>query len=187
MTKIFNGIKTIEIRKTAPKCDLPIDVYVYCTKSKDFLLDQNADGTFFVWDKRSHHYIYAREGEPKEYYFEGKVVAKFTCNFIGELTNESIERMKDGSGDYILKDACLSYEELKEYAKGDVVKLWHISDLVIFDKPMELGDFKYEKKRQRLGPDYHWHVEKSGLVPVKRPPQSWQYVEVDASPADRGE
>lgn len=32
--KILNGEKTIEIRKTLPKCDLPIDVYVYCGKAK---------------------------------------------------------------------------------------------------------------------------------------------------------
>ena len=31
VAKILNGEKTIEIRKTMPKCDLPIDVYIYCT------------------------------------------------------------------------------------------------------------------------------------------------------------
>ena len=38
--KILNGEKTLEIRKTMPKCDLPIDVYIYCTKGngvKDFI------------------------------------------------------------------------------------------------------------------------------------------------------
>lgn len=32
VAKILNGEKTIEIRKTMPKCELPIDVYIYCTK-----------------------------------------------------------------------------------------------------------------------------------------------------------
>ena len=30
--KILNGEKTIEIRKTMPKCELPVKVYIYCTK-----------------------------------------------------------------------------------------------------------------------------------------------------------
>ena len=34
VAKILNGEKTIEIRKTAPKCDLPIDVYIYCTNGR---------------------------------------------------------------------------------------------------------------------------------------------------------
>ncbi len=31
--KIANGEKTIEVRKTAPKCGLPFKAYIYCTKS----------------------------------------------------------------------------------------------------------------------------------------------------------
>ena len=32
--KILNGEKTIEIRKTMPKCELPCKVYIYCTKPR---------------------------------------------------------------------------------------------------------------------------------------------------------
>ena len=32
VVKILMGEKTAEILKTMPKCDLPIDVYIYCTK-----------------------------------------------------------------------------------------------------------------------------------------------------------
>ena len=35
--KILNGEKTIEIRKTMPKCELPCKVYIYCTNGKDIL------------------------------------------------------------------------------------------------------------------------------------------------------
>ena len=35
VAQILNGDKTIEIRKTMPKCDFPITVYLYCTKDKD--------------------------------------------------------------------------------------------------------------------------------------------------------
>lgn len=32
--KIMRGEKTVEIRKTAPKCEYPVLAYVYCTKAK---------------------------------------------------------------------------------------------------------------------------------------------------------
>lgn len=33
--KIANGEKTIEVRKTAPKCEVPFKCYIYCTKNRD--------------------------------------------------------------------------------------------------------------------------------------------------------
>ena len=38
VAKILNGEKTIEMRKTMPKSDLPIDVYIYCTKDRENLV-----------------------------------------------------------------------------------------------------------------------------------------------------
>ena len=37
VAKILNGDKTIEIRKTMPKCELPCKAYIYCTKEKSYL------------------------------------------------------------------------------------------------------------------------------------------------------
>lgn len=34
VAKIANGKKTIEVRKTAPKCEVPFKCYIYCTKPK---------------------------------------------------------------------------------------------------------------------------------------------------------
>lgn len=34
--KILNREKLIEIRKTMPKCELPIDVYLYCTNTPKY-------------------------------------------------------------------------------------------------------------------------------------------------------
>ena len=191
VAKILNGEKTIEVRKTAPKCDLPVDVYIYCTKSNKYLLDYEIEkdgGNFFVWDMKSHHYPFKGESD---HYFNGKVVAKFTLREVENILPvdpfDCDRKIPSIDPVELEKLSCLKPTDIMSYLDFGKGYAWHISDLVIFDKPMELGDFKYEKKRQRLGPDYHWHVEKSGLVPVKRPPQSWQYVEVDASPADRGE
>ena len=32
--KILNGSKTVEIRKTEPKCGVPFKCYIYCTAGK---------------------------------------------------------------------------------------------------------------------------------------------------------
>ena len=45
---ILNGKKTLEIRKSMPKCELPIDVYIYCTKvplkEQNWLIDKDNKG-----------------------------------------------------------------------------------------------------------------------------------------------
>lgn len=43
--KILNGEKTIEIRKTMPKCELPCKVYIYCTKPKKWWAFSNWGAT----------------------------------------------------------------------------------------------------------------------------------------------
>ena len=43
---IANGKKTIEIRKTKPKLEVPFKVYIYCTQTKtmgDFILCKSAE------------------------------------------------------------------------------------------------------------------------------------------------
>lgn len=148
VAKILNGEKTIEVRKTAPKCGLPIDVFIYCTKSKDFLLDK--DQNFFVWDKHDHHYLYAHDEEPKEHYFQGKIVAKFTLRAVHKFNWQLV-----ANPFFKVRGSCLTYSQLKDYAtdtKGKIHDLygWHISDLEIFDEPKE---------------------------PPVHVPQSWRYVE----------
>ena len=116
---ILNGKKTIEIRKTMPKCDLPIDVYIYCTKSNYF------------------GYISKR--------YIGKVVAKFTLNKVEEIENcVDILTTKTLDCSQLLKQSCLMYEEIHNYLDADYGYrgyAWHISNLVIFEEPKELIEF----------------------------------------------
>ena len=92
--KILNGEKTIEIRKTMPNCELPIDVYIYCTKEKPYLLREieNKNNIFLALTSRSDCHNYDTEyGMNCEYEREccdslnGKVVAKFTLNEISNI------------------------------------------------------------------------------------------------------
>jgi predicted transcriptional regulator len=168
--KILNGKKTIEIRKTAPNCKLPIDVYIYCTKKQPYgrsLIKYQYCNEFYI-DDRTHNLF--------DEIINGKIAAKFTLNKIDKIDDDpdigAFTYAPDGSvlpfdmiefNDILREKACVDgYENLDEYLGfiGDsynlnTAYLWYIDDLEIFDKPRELADF--------------------GLT---RPPQSWQYIEV---------
>ena len=45
---IASGKKTIEVRKTRPKIDVPFKVYIYCTKGKYFLYKNPNNGELFL-------------------------------------------------------------------------------------------------------------------------------------------
>lgn len=85
----------------------------------------------------------------------GKVIGEFVCDEIYDCR------------DLLLGDICLTVEEWLKYTDGHkgIVYGWHISDLKIYDKPKELSEFS------KYGFDEP--------VPLKRPPQSWMYVEVE--------
>ena len=135
--KIASGEKTIEVRKTKPKLETPFKCYIYCT---------NSGVATEMWGKH------------------GKVVGEFTCNTVTNLFSNSRFWLNE---DDVLQ-TCLSAAEIRKYADGaNGLYGWHISDLVCYDKPKELSEFKGLRKT------------KFGYEPVeiKRPPQSWCYVE----------
>ena len=142
--KIANGEKTIKVCKTRPKLETPFKCYIYCTY-----------------------------GNPKDNYCLGKrgeVIGEFVCDRIYEWTyNYNVGEYNIG-GDSLCR-TCLSYSEFENYGKGKTVYGWHISNLVIYDKPKELSEFKHWKN-YNMG---SWVL--SNLEEVTRPPQSWCYVE----------
>ena len=113
VAKILNGKKTIEIRKTMPKCDLPIDVYIYCTKDKKSGLHYSKEyGAFNDLVGGMEHYSTIRDGC-------GKVVAKFTLKHIDNLSNRF-------TTPYLYtKETCLTWEEILNYRNNDFL---HIRD-----------------------------------------------------------
>lgn len=164
--KILNGTKTIEIRKTQPKCELPCKVYIYQTK-KNFI-----------------YKILKWLGLCK-----GKVVAEFTLNFV-----EDFECASDDFR-YLVENTkcCLTMDEVLDYCKGQDLYGWYIDDLKIYDKPKELSEFsgfipnnKCEKHENGFACDKcdAYNKEHDTCLalyycrkPIKRPPQSWCYVE----------
>ena len=156
LAKILNGEKTIEIRKSAPK-ELPCEVYFYCTMGKPELHRYDS------WNGESweRHYLF-RKPIVGEWLQNGLVVAKFTLNkvdevgltlhiknindyFVGDKTRFIINKVEEYIYDEI-EGTCLTVDELHAYGKGDTLYAWHIDNLVIFDKPMELKDFIVRKE-----------------------------------------
>lgn len=94
----------------------------------------------------------------------GKVIGEFVC--------DRIEDMRDIKQE----PTCLSIGEWLKYTDGHkgIVYGWHISDLVIYDKPKGLDWFRKpmecHRGKQRENCAGCWDCE------IKRPPQSWCYV-----------
>ena len=84
------------------------------------------------------------------------------------------------------KESCLTEEELLTYSNGKTLYGWHISDLMIYDKPKELSEFY--RPCSYSGICYSCNRFRPNGTPndkpndfcdgaITRPPQSWQYVE----------
>lgn len=179
---IASGKKTVEVRKTKPKIDVPFKCYIYET--------QGRTETPFV-DEEGHHIFKGR----------GQVIGEFLCEKIDVYTYdchigyptpqyEGDDSFCDcGEGYWItykeIEDSCLTQDELMDYGRGDTLFGWHISNLVIYEKPKELSEFKRVCDGncqtckyavwQTNGCAYEPYIV--DCQPITRPPQSWCYVE----------
>ena len=164
---IASGKKTIEVRKTKPKLETPFKVYIYETKGKTEI------PTFI--DEEGHAIYQGR----------GQVIGEFVCDAILPI---SIKYSNPNSR-VALKEfpfTCLTDKEIMDYlGNGKTGYGWHISNLVIYDKPRELSEFKKECNGICLNTKKRINCERflkegfscDNLKPLKRPPQSWCYVE----------
>ena len=190
--KIASGEKTVEVRKTVPKCGTPFKCYIYETKAQ---------------------YVTYQKGALTKYgYGKGKVVGEFVCDYVQEFESEFVDDecyesvalveydeddgeretiiMVDNEDEhyenrYPFKETCLSWEELKKYI-GIGIKTfygWHISDLKIYDKPKKLSKFRKpcaedgeccNCKNCMFDDKLQYYTCKDKIY---RPPQSWCYVE----------
>lgn len=181
--------KTTEVRKNFPKDENWNKVVkMYCSKNK-----------------KSFSLI-PKEYQPLMKPFLGKVIGEFICNSIKEYESEfvdndclesiaSIDRCEDDvTGFYewksdeliayrktnFFKGCCIEYEDLKKYLGigFNTFYGWHISDLVIYDKPKELSEFHKVGYNSMLFMDFLTeNGSQSRYWKITRPPQSWCYVE----------
>lgn len=163
---IASGKKTIEVRKTKPKIETPFKCYIYESSGNQMTGNEN----FKVYLK----------GEGRK-----KVIGEFVCDGIirhCEMANADIAEQQG----FIHRDNLLAYSDGKELFG------WHISDLVIYDRPKELSEFYTECDMGCENCDYWKSVRVNadefdmdcdsgmhGHKPIKRAPQSWCYIEVE--------
>ena len=169
------GKKTVEVRKSRPKIDTPFKCYIYCT---------NSSGTLHsAYDGLHYHKSYIGKNDGS--CINGKVIGEFVCNNIDYhglsalIVKEDAERTLNGT--YLTKEEVLNY---LGYQKGTNIYAcknydfygWHISDLVIYDKPKELSEFsRHDNSYDNC---FGWAFEdRAKSVPITRPPQSWCYIE----------
>nr|DAE15023.1 MAG TPA: hypothetical protein [Siphoviridae sp. cty3u30] len=153
--KIINGEKTIEVRKTRPKLQTPYKCYIYCTAGN--LSYKTPNGMIC-------HCCGCRE-----------VIGEFTCDRIYELAP------LNHAPDDVERQACLTREEIVQYLKG-IGYGWHITDLRIYDAPRELSEFRRACPNSWYCESCAMYWENNGTcgnesLQLKRPPQSWCYVE----------
>ena len=124
--KIASGEKTIEVRKTCPKLELPFLVCIYCTNVKALPVQQYAQ-------------LHAQTGGMIDEW-SGKVFCSFICDRIDSI-NPAMESygIYDISDDYVLQ-TCLENGALWEYGNGKTLYGWHISKMQVYDEPCVLEE-----------------------------------------------
>lgn len=150
---IASGEKTVEIRKSHPKIDVPFKCYIYCTKSNGWYGTQSKDNPA----KRTNAV--------------GKVVGEFVCDWIGD---GAFMAGWAGSSSFPIYDGtCFDLDDYMAYVGvGKEFFGWHISNLNMYDKPKELIEFQmittYKGK---------WDSDRKRSKRIVQPFPSWGYVE----------
>lgn len=178
---IASGKKTVEVRKTRPEIDTPFKCYIYCTNGKPYLNWHN--GLIYLEPKDT----LGGRGVGLYKRLSGMVIGEFVCDTI--ITDRTF-----GHDALFKAAACMSDAEIATYCVNPKMYGWHISNLIIYDKPKELSEFYKEDFEEiysnwedlfTIGvpsgcpTQYPPEPKKEDYI-VKRPPQSWCYVEVNA-------
>ena len=199
--KIFNGSKTIEVRKSRPSIDMPFKVYVYQTKHKggkaivsevlnsvyggskvigSFVCDRIEEYKGEFWDDDTYERI-QEPWEPSDFAEYGEYEYD-TIGENGEFYGKGIE---------LSKQSCLSWNELRKYVGQGLKDFygWHITDPTLFDKPRDITEFALYGKCAEDCDEYDFCARDSedGRMSckyfkrtfLKRPPQSYCFVETD--------
>jgi len=176
----MNGIKTIEVRKFY--IEPPFKVVNYVTKEKPYIKDFATYNAEHCKGKNYNRFISFNEQYNNNYTINGKVAYEYVIRDVSTLNIVGVEFF--GVKDTLLKKACFTHSSLAQYVGSDSKNFyaWHISELKIYDKPKELGEFNgYCKKKQECYLDIVRHCNEVHFDwkcnPVKRAPRNYIYVE----------
>ena len=189
--KIASGEKTIEVRKTRPKMETPFKCYIYCTKAEERLICILKDGDENYGEIYHGKPVFIKTDEGSVCDMWGKrqkVIGEFVCEEIVEI--DGARRIQSD----VARPTCLEPAELHKYLGVAVGYGWHISNLKVYDEPKALNEFTaacwYKNddgtclsrriacsfQRYDYNPDGSINIVECGNT-IRRPPQSWGYVE----------
>lgn len=194
---IASGKKTVEVRKTRPKIETPFKCYIYCTKPK-MITKYVFKPEDYPEYMRPEKPVFCKVPDGSSPYCSvvngnGKVIGEFVCDKIDEFHEWQLspqgkyQKEEQHDLDVFLCESCLTFEEVVKYRETlpycKPLYGWHISSLVIYDKPKELNEFYLKKKChscKRSGYESSACIyDEDCIVPaiITRPPQSWCYVQ----------
>ena len=181
--KICNGEKTIEVRKTRPKMNPPFRVYIYCTRDKHLAFMQNQAGTNLIacLDAETAIPVGGFAGN-------GKVIGEFVCDRIYRLVTPgpggsySVEGEGQPTTNDVARQSCLALGDMHAYLESKTGYGLRVSGLKVYDTPKELDAFRRACVHSWYCDSCAMHRENNGTcgnesLRLKRPPQSWCYVE----------
>lgn len=159
---IFNGKKTIEVRRTRPKLEPPFEVLVYCTMPKERwsvghqIFHNDTLYTLPTGELKTGDALELRADWLGKYnednFLNGKVIGSFVCDEIyaffpwgagiacEDIDGNLIPALK------VCEETCLTGDEIYKYLLGNGKETfegygWHIASPKLFDKPKELSEF----------------------------------------------
>lgn len=157
--------KTLEVRKTRPKLEIPFRCYIYQTKKK-WLYKLLAPLKSFAWVETV-------------IFGQGKVIGEFICDAIVPIS----VKYSDVNSMVALRKfpfTCLTDKQIIDYLGNGVTGYaWHISNLKIYEKPKRITQFKGNCRLENscLGcTDWNYQMADCNGRTITRPPQSWCYV-----------
>lgn len=186
---IANSKKTVEVRKTEPKLETPFKVYIYCTKNKKQWLRKidNFVCKIFITENRD---VLGRTDKVKSVIgdtttfvenggYNGKVIGEFVCDEIKEFYPTMDLKHLTPRHINMVDESQVNMADLFKYANGKILYGWHISNLVIYDKPKLLHHFfKPCDGCDKIGTKRCTEeLTDCRAKVITRPPQSWCYVE----------
>ena len=153
---IFNGEKTIDVRKVAPNLRPPYTVYMYMKAARE---------RFPLWE-----YITAYTNSKGEIVNGSqKVVGEFVCRAVDKYDIDL------GGNYYRISDkdciqARLDQSLLFKYGNGRDLHGLHITSAKPYDKPKELGEFWSVRCTNKTGDCAKCEVKPACINNITRPP-----------------